>query len=67
MRDWTQNASTQAEVWVFILDSPYEALPRPPFTEADTEQTAGRVYDYVWQRSVSGQDLMATGPATARS
>jgi hypothetical protein len=30
MRDWTQNTSTQAEVKVFILDSLWQSLPRPP-------------------------------------
>ena len=59
MQDWTQKATTQAEVKVFILDNLYEALPRPPFTEAETEEVAGRVYDYVWQRSASGYNLVA--------
>ena len=54
---WLQNATTQAEVRVFILDRLYESLPRPPFTDAETEDVASRVYDYVWQRSASGQDL----------
>ena len=49
----------QAQVKVFILDRLYESLPRPPFTEAETDQIALRVYDYVWQRSASGQDLSA--------
>ena len=57
MPGWLQNATTQAEFKVFILDRLYESLPRPPFTEAETEEIASRVYDYVWQRSVSGQDL----------
>jgi type I restriction enzyme R subunit len=51
MRDWTQNTSTQAEVKVFILDSLWRSLPRPPFTDDDAEALADRVYDYVWQRS----------------
>ena len=59
MPGWLQNATTQAEVKVFILDRLYESLPRPPFTEAETEDVASRVYDYVWQRSASGQDLSA--------
>jgi type I restriction enzyme R subunit len=59
MQDWTQKAATQAEVKVFILDNLYEALPRPPFTDVETEEAAGRVYDYVWQRSASGLDLVA--------
>jgi type I restriction enzyme R subunit len=54
MHDWRQNTATQAEVKVFILDSLWEALPRPPFTDEDTQAVADRVYDYVWQRSASG-------------
>lgn len=57
MPGWLQNAATQAEVRVFILDRLYESLPCPPFTDAETENIASRVYDYVRQRSASGQDL----------
>ena len=35
MRDWTQNTSTQAEVKVFILDTLWQSLPRPPFTDQE--------------------------------
>ena len=59
MPGWLQNATTQAEVRVFILDRLYDSLPRPPFTEGETEGIAAQVYDYVWQRSASGQDLTA--------
>ena len=59
MPGWLQHATTRAEVKVFILDRLYESLPRPPFTEAETEDVASRVYDYVWHRSASGQDLSA--------
>jgi type I restriction enzyme R subunit len=59
MPGWLQNATTQAEVRIFILDRLYESLPRPPFTESETEDIASRVYDYVWQRSASGNDLAA--------
>jgi type I restriction enzyme, R subunit len=59
MYDWTKNTSTQAEVKVFILDNLWQSLPRPPFTDQETEALANRVYDYVWQRSASG----ATGLA----
>ena len=59
MHDWTQNTSTQAEVRVFILDTLWNTLPRPPFTDADAEDAAGRVYDYVWQRSANGDSLVA--------
>ncbi len=57
MPGWLQNATTQAEVKIFILDRLYESLPRPPFTDTETEDIASRVYDYVWQRSASGHDL----------
>ena len=59
MPTWTQNTSTQAEVKVFILDNLWQSLPRPPFTVEETEVLAGRVYDYVWQRSASGSFLEA--------
>jgi type I restriction enzyme R subunit len=54
MRHWTQNVQTQAEVEVFILDQIYESLPVPPFTTAETQVLARRVYEYVWQRSATG-------------
>jgi type I restriction enzyme R subunit len=59
MPTWTQNTSTQAEVKVFILDDLWQSLPRPPFTEEDTELLADRVYDYIWQRSAGGSLLEA--------
>jgi len=54
MHDWTQNTTTQAEVKIFILDSLWQSIPRPPFSDQETEGLAGRVYGYVWQRSASG-------------
>ena len=59
MHDWTQNTTTQAEVKVFILDNLWRALPRPPFTDEETEAVANSVYDFVWQQSASGHDLAA--------
>jgi type I restriction enzyme R subunit len=53
MRAWTENASTQAEVKVFILDSLWHSLPRPPFTDVETEMLADKVYEHVWQRSLA--------------
>ena len=50
---------TQAEVKVFILDNLWQSLPRPPFTDQETGVLAGRVYDYVWQRSASGGAALA--------
>jgi len=58
MPDWTQKEATQAEVKIFILDDLYRSLPRPPFTETETEEIAEQVYEYVWQRS-SGQDAQS--------
>jgi type I restriction enzyme R subunit len=54
MPDWTQNTSTQAEVKIFILDNLWRSLPRPPFTEEETEQAAAKIYDYVFERSATG-------------
>jgi type I restriction enzyme R subunit len=54
MPEWLRNATTQAEVRVFILDRLYESLPRPPFTETETEEIANRVYAHVWQQSAAG-------------
>jgi Type I site-specific restriction-modification system, R (restriction) subunit and related helicases len=59
IQDWTQKTATQAQVEVCILDNLFVALPRPPFTDSEIEETASRIYDYVWQRSASGQDLAA--------
>lgn len=54
MKHWTENAQTQAEVEVFILDNLCKILPMPPFTEADTAALKQQVYDYVWQRTKAG-------------
>jgi type I restriction enzyme R subunit len=57
MSDWTKKTATEAEVQIFILDHLYHQLPQPPFTEKETEDTAARVYDFVWQRSAGGNDI----------
>ncbi len=54
MPTWTQNSRTQAEVKMFILDTLWQSLPRPPFSDEDAESLAASVYDYVWQRSATG-------------
>jgi type I restriction enzyme R subunit len=59
MPAWTQNSQTQAEVKVLVLDTLWQSLPRPPFTDQETEQLAERIYDYVWQRSASGESFGA--------
>lgn len=58
IHDWTQNATTQAEVKMFILDNLWRSLPRPPFTEQETEDLAARVYEHVWHRSATGGDRL---------
>ena len=50
MPAWTKNAATQAEVRVFILDTLFGSLPRPPFTDEETETLAQRLYSFVWQQ-----------------
>lgn len=57
-RFWKKE-QTQAEVEVFILDELYEALPTPPFTEAEKEQAASNVYQHVWQQAASGEFVRA--------
>lgn len=59
IHDWTQNSTTQAEVKVLILDTLRQSLPRPPFTEEETDLVASRIYDHLWQRSASGFGLEA--------
>lgn len=54
MPAWTQNVQTQAEVRVFILDSLWQNLPRPPYSDQDCEVLANRVYDHVWSQCVAG-------------
>jgi len=60
MHDWTKNTATQAEVHVAILDTLRVPLSRPPFTEDYAETLTDQVYDYVWQRTASGQSLHVT-------
>ena len=51
MPAWTQNTTTQADVKVLILDTLYASLPRPPFTDAEADVLAERLYGFVWQQS----------------
>jgi type I restriction enzyme R subunit len=50
MPNWTQNSATQAEVRMFILDTLWESLPKPPFTDEDAQAMADKVYGFIWQR-----------------
>ena len=54
MPNWTKNSTTQAEVRVLVLDTLYQSLPRPPFTDEETDAMAERLYGYIWQRSEAG-------------
>ncbi len=56
---WTEKETTQAEVEVFILDRVFEALPTPPFSEAEKEQVARTVYQHIWQQSMNPQGPLA--------
>lgn len=51
MPTWTKNSATQAEVRIFILDSLYQNLPQPPFTDNDIEQASEKVYTFIWAKS----------------
>jgi len=54
MPNWTMNATTQADVRIVILDTLYESLPRPLFTDEDADSLTERLYGLVWQRSNAG-------------
>ena len=58
MPTWFKNATTQADVQMFILDNLYASLPRPPFTEEEAEALSTKLYGFVFQQSERGQ-LMA--------
>ncbi len=59
MPAWTQNATTQADVKVLILDTLYQSLPRPPFTDEEADALAEKLYGFVWQQSGQGQLIAA--------
>jgi type I restriction enzyme, R subunit len=51
---WTEKEQTQAEVKSLILDHVFATLPDPPFSAAEKEAAADRLYQHVWQLSASG-------------
>ncbi|MYB76107.1 MAG: type I restriction endonuclease subunit R [Chloroflexi bacterium] len=53
-RFW-EKEQTKADVVVFILDEVYARLPSPPFTAAEKNAVADKVYAHVWQQAVSGE------------
>lgn len=54
MPNWTKTTTTQADVKILILDSLFQSLPRPPFTDEEAESLADRLYGFVWQQSDAG-------------
>jgi type I restriction enzyme R subunit len=59
MPTWTKNATTQADVKMFILDNLFNSLPRPPFSEEEAEVLSAKLYGFVFQQSESGQLISA--------
>jgi type I restriction enzyme R subunit len=53
MPKWAENSATQAEVKVLILNTLWQSLPRPPFSEEDAETLSDQVYDFIWQRNAA--------------
>ena len=58
---WTEKEQTQAEVKSLILDHIFATLPDPPFSPAEKEAAAERLYQHVWQQSASGGFMAAAG------
>ncbi len=54
---WTDKEQTQAEVETFILDHVFLHLTSPPFTEEEKQQVAKRIYQHIWQQSVTPQSI----------
>jgi type I restriction enzyme, R subunit len=59
MPNWTKNPTTQAEVKTVIVDYLYTSLPRPPFTDAEADSLAERLYGFVFQQSEHGSAMVA--------
>ena len=59
MPTWFKNATTQADVQMFILDNLYASLPRPPFTDEEAETLSSKLYGFVFQQSERGQMIAA--------
>jgi type I restriction enzyme R subunit len=54
MPKWTENAQTQAEVEVFVMNNLFSSLPNPPFNSDETEKLSRQVYDFIWQQCKGG-------------
>lgn len=59
MPNWTKTAATRAEVRTAILDHLYMTLPRPPFTDAEADELAERLYGFVFQKSERQMAMVA--------
>jgi type I restriction enzyme R subunit len=58
---WTEKEQTKALVESEILDELFQALPTPPFTPEEKEETARRVYQHVWAMSTGGHLVAGSG------
>jgi type I restriction enzyme R subunit len=59
LQDWTKKSATEAEVEVFIIDTLYRELPRPPFSVEETDAIAAKVFDFVRQRNASASEPLS--------
>jgi type I restriction enzyme R subunit len=67
MEQWTQKEQTQADVKVFIMDSLWQALPNPPFTDDDKTAAAEEVFAHVWQNGAREKPAPDHGIASVAS
>jgi type I restriction enzyme R subunit len=51
---WTEKEQTKGLVESEILDNVFMLLPTPPFTEAEKQTLATRIYQHVWRQSSAG-------------
>ncbi len=52
--NWTGKEQTRADVETFVIDHVMMNLPRPPYTEEEAQELAGRIYHFVFQQALSG-------------
>jgi type I restriction enzyme R subunit len=57
---WTEKEQTQAEVKSLILDHIFATLP-DPYSVAEKQAAADRLYQHVWHVSASGGFMAAAG------
>lgn len=54
LEQWTEKESTRAEVESEVLDEVFRLLPDPPFSEAEKEALAAKVFEHLWMQSSAG-------------